>query len=65
MFNCWFWFLRSLIWLLRYWGPGEPSMNLENEDCVESRFFEVEHTWNDLKCEDINFWISNQPCPGG
>ncbi|KAJ0033148.1 hypothetical protein NQD34_000255, partial [Periophthalmus magnuspinnatus] len=46
-----------------YWGPGEPSMNLENEDCVESRFFEVEHTWNDLKCEDINFWICEKTMP--
>ncbi|XP_072319354.1 C-type lectin domain family 4 member M-like [Eucyclogobius newberryi] len=53
---------RTWIWVdgtpltRRYWGPGEPNMG-NDEGCVESRFFEVQDTWNDLNCNDQNFWV--------
>uniref|UniRef100_A0A1A8QEU7 C-type lectin domain-containing protein n=1 Tax=Nothobranchius rachovii TaxID=451742 RepID=A0A1A8QEU7_9TELE len=41
-----------------YWGPEEPN-NLENnsEQCVESRFFNQDNSWNDIGCTNKNFWI--------
>ncbi|KAM4749985.1 CD209 antigen-like protein C [Anableps anableps] len=42
----------------RYWGPGEPNgYEGKNENCVEIRFFELENSWNDIPCEDQNYWI--------
>nr|XP_046265332.1 CD209 antigen-like protein E isoform X2 [Scatophagus argus] len=41
-----------------YWNPGEPnSYEGKNEDCVELKFHDVENSWNDIPCEDQNFWI--------
>ncbi|XP_041838365.1 CD209 antigen-like protein A [Melanotaenia boesemani] len=41
-----------------YWGPGEPNrLEDRNESCVEIRFHETENSWNDITCEDQNFWI--------
>ncbi|XP_041838336.1 CD209 antigen-like protein E [Melanotaenia boesemani] len=41
-----------------YWGPGEPNrFEGKNESCVEIRFHEIENSWNDIPCEDKNFWI--------
>lgn len=41
-----------------YWGPGEPNgFEGKNETCVEIRFHDIENSWNDIPCEDQNFWI--------
>ncbi|XP_038146563.1 CD209 antigen-like protein E isoform X2 [Cyprinodon tularosa] len=41
-----------------YWGPGEPNgYEGRNENCVEIRFFDRQNSWNDIPCEDQNFWI--------
>ncbi|XP_008290040.1 CD209 antigen-like protein E [Stegastes partitus] len=41
-----------------YWGPGEPnSYRGKKEDCVEIKFHDNENSWNDIPCEDLNFWI--------
>ncbi|KAF7223852.1 CD209 antigen-like protein E isoform X2 [Nothobranchius furzeri] len=41
-----------------YWGPGEPNqLGGNNEDCVEMRFHEIEDSWNDAPCSNVNFWI--------
>uniref|UniRef100_A0A3B3UV75 C-type lectin domain-containing protein n=1 Tax=Poecilia latipinna TaxID=48699 RepID=A0A3B3UV75_9TELE len=42
----------------KFWGPGEPnSYEGKNENCAEIRFFELEDSWNNIPCEDQNFWI--------
>uniref|UniRef100_A0A3P9AVX9 C-type lectin domain-containing protein n=1 Tax=Maylandia zebra TaxID=106582 RepID=A0A3P9AVX9_9CICH len=41
-----------------YWGPDEPNgFEGKNEDCVEINFFDFENSWNDIPCENQNFWI--------
>ncbi|XP_054897433.1 uncharacterized protein LOC129367161 [Poeciliopsis prolifica] len=41
-----------------YWGPEEPNgFEGKIENCVEIRFFELENSWNDIPCEDQNYWI--------
>ncbi|XP_015224626.1 PREDICTED: CD209 antigen-like protein E [Cyprinodon variegatus] len=41
-----------------YWGSGEPNgYGGRNENCVEIRFFDHQNSWNDIPCEDQNFWI--------
>ncbi|XP_013874654.1 C-type lectin domain family 4 member M [Austrofundulus limnaeus] len=41
-----------------YWGPSEPnSFEGKTEECVEIRFFDIEDSWNDIPCTDLNFWI--------
>ncbi|XP_023150248.3 CD209 antigen-like protein E [Amphiprion ocellaris] len=41
-----------------YWGTGEPN-NFEGktEDCVEIKFHDNKNSWNDIPCEDLNFWM--------
>ncbi|XP_026159801.1 CD209 antigen-like protein A isoform X2 [Mastacembelus armatus] len=43
---------------ISYWHSGEPN-NFEGkiEDCAEIRFYDVENSWNDIPCNDQNFWI--------
>ncbi|KAM7008670.1 uncharacterized protein LKV04_000766 [Tautogolabrus adspersus] len=41
-----------------YWSPGEPNgFQGKKEDCVEIKHHEMEDSWNDIPCEDQNFWI--------
>ncbi|KAM9314991.1 CD209 antigen-like protein A [Pholidichthys leucotaenia] len=41
-----------------YWGHGEPNdFEGKNENCVEIKYHDVENGWNDIPCEDQNFWI--------
>uniref|UniRef100_A0A3Q2QYJ4 C-type lectin domain-containing protein n=1 Tax=Fundulus heteroclitus TaxID=8078 RepID=A0A3Q2QYJ4_FUNHE len=41
-----------------YWGEGEPNgYESNNESCVEIRFHHIENSWNDIPCDDQNFWI--------
>ncbi|XP_051240094.1 CD209 antigen-like protein E isoform X3 [Dicentrarchus labrax] len=41
-----------------YWTPGEPNAYEDkNEDCVELKSHDIENSWNDIPCEDENFWI--------
>ncbi|XP_047222032.1 CD209 antigen-like protein E [Girardinichthys multiradiatus] len=41
-----------------YWGPGEPNgFEGKIENCVEIRFFDLENSWNDIPCEEQNFWL--------
>ncbi|XP_028460471.1 CD209 antigen-like protein E isoform X2 [Perca flavescens] len=41
-----------------YWSPGEPNgFEGKDEDCVETRFLDMENSWNDIPCTDQNFWI--------
>uniref|UniRef100_A0A8C6KM63 C-type lectin domain-containing protein n=1 Tax=Nothobranchius furzeri TaxID=105023 RepID=A0A8C6KM63_NOTFU len=36
----------------------EPNqLGGNNEDCVEMRFHEIEDSWNDAPCSNVNFWI--------
>uniref|UniRef100_A0A3B4GKB8 C-type lectin domain-containing protein n=1 Tax=Pundamilia nyererei TaxID=303518 RepID=A0A3B4GKB8_9CICH len=37
------------------WVDGTPLR--KNEDCVEINFFDFENSWNDIPCENQNFWI--------
>ncbi|XP_020512523.1 CD209 antigen-like protein C [Labrus bergylta] len=41
-----------------YWSPGEPNeFEGKKEDCVEIKHHEMDDSWNDIPCEDQNFWI--------
>uniref|UniRef100_A0A3Q1GUW1 C-type lectin domain-containing protein n=1 Tax=Acanthochromis polyacanthus TaxID=80966 RepID=A0A3Q1GUW1_9TELE len=41
-----------------YWGPGEPNdFEGKTEDCVEIKFHDNKNSWNDIPCDDLNFWI--------
>ncbi|XP_036969105.1 CD209 antigen-like protein A isoform X1 [Acanthopagrus latus] len=41
-----------------YWSPGEPNAyEGKREDCVDFRSHDLENNWNDLSCEEHNFWI--------
>ncbi|XP_030276593.1 CD209 antigen-like protein E isoform X2 [Sparus aurata] len=41
-----------------YWSPGEPNAYRgKREDCVVFRSHDLENNWNDLPCEEHNFWI--------
>ncbi|XP_073319993.1 CD209 antigen-like protein C [Pagrus major] len=41
-----------------YWSPGEPNAYRgKREDCVVFKSHDFESNWNDLSCEEHNFWI--------
>uniref|UniRef100_A0A3Q2E260 C-type lectin domain-containing protein n=1 Tax=Cyprinodon variegatus TaxID=28743 RepID=A0A3Q2E260_CYPVA len=41
-----------------FWNPGEPNNYRSNdEDCVETLFFDSVNGWNDKNCGHQNFWI--------
>ncbi|XP_034543148.1 C-type lectin domain family 4 member F-like [Notolabrus celidotus] len=41
-----------------FWNPGEPNSYLwSDEDCVETKWYEVENSWNDAECQDKKPWI--------
>ncbi|XP_044201804.1 CD209 antigen-like protein E [Thunnus albacares] len=41
-----------------FWHSGEPNdYEGQNEDCVETRFFNEENGWNDSICGQRNFWM--------
>lgn len=51
----WFWVDGTPL-TTSYWASGEPNMG-ENENCVELRVFEEPNSWNDIICENQNYWI--------
>uniref|UniRef100_A0A3B4U2E1 C-type lectin domain-containing protein n=1 Tax=Seriola dumerili TaxID=41447 RepID=A0A3B4U2E1_SERDU len=49
-----------------YWASDEPNNsgpgNIE-ENCGEMRWHQLENNWNDLPCDDLNFWICELKLP--
>ncbi|XP_038569781.1 CD209 antigen-like protein E isoform X2 [Micropterus salmoides] len=53
----WEWVDRTLL-TTSFWYPGEPNNYIgRNEDCVETWYYNDDNSWNDVVCENQNFWI--------
>ncbi|XP_026158978.1 C-type lectin domain family 4 member M-like [Mastacembelus armatus] len=53
----WKWVDGTLL-TLSFWYSGEPNNYYgRNEDCVETNYYDSEDSWNDVNCENENFWV--------